>query len=143
MSARVFTFPVRVYYEDTDAGGVVYHANYLRFMERARTEWLSHLGLEHGPVADEHAVVFVVRQAVVDYLKPARLSDHLQVEATVGEMRRSAMVFHQRILRGDEVLTQGLVTVVAVDLQSFRPRPIPEPLREALQSWLDGASPAG
>lgn len=131
-----FTFAVRVYYEDTDAGGVVYHANYLRFMERARSEWLSHLGLEHADLFGEHATLFVVRAAQIDYLRPARLADVLHVEVALSQVRRSAIVFRQRILRGEECLCVGLVTVVAVGASSFRPCALPPPVVAAMRPWI-------
>ena len=132
----VFRFPVRVYYEDTDAGGVVYHANYLRFMERARSEWLSHLGLEHAPLAEAHGVVFVVRKVGIDYLRPARLSDYLEVEVAVAAARRSSLTFRQRILRGEDCLATADVVVVAVSTASFRPCALPPPVLAVVQPWL-------
>ena len=131
-----FTCPVRVYYEDTDAGGVVYHANYLKFMERARSEWLSHLDLEHGPLAEEHDALFVVRAAKIEYLRPARLSDALTVDVAIGQVRRSTIMFHQKICRGDEVLATGEIAVVAVSASGFRPCAVPAPVVAALQPWL-------
>ena len=131
-----FSWPVRVYYEDTDAGGVVYHANYLTFMERARSEWLSHLDLEHGPLAEQHDTLFVVRAVQVDYLRPARLSDLLAVDVAIAGVRRSSIVFRQSIRRGDEVLVTGEVVVVAVSASAFRPCAVPAPVVAALQPWL-------
>ncbi len=137
--SAAFTLPVRVYYEDTDAGGVVYHANYLRFMERARSEWLSHLKLEHGPLAAEHDTLFVVRAAQIEYLRPARLSDLLQVEVAIRQIRRSAIVFAQHIRCGEHLLVTGEITVVAVSASRFRPCAVPPPVLAALQPWLPPA----
>jgi acyl-CoA thioester hydrolase len=131
-----FRFAVRVYYEDTDAGGVVYHSNYLRFMERARSEWLSHLGLEHAPLAERYGLLFVVRSAQIEFQRPARLSDLLDVELRVARARRSSIVFAQRILRGAECLTTAEITVVAVSASTFRPCAMPPPVLAALQPWL-------
>ena len=100
----VFRWPVRVYYEDTDAGGVVYYANYLKFMERARTEWLRCHGFELPALADEHGILFVVRAVEIEYLKPARFNDALDVTLELDEHGRSRMSVVQQVLRGSEVL---------------------------------------
>ena len=92
---HAFVWPVRVYYEDTDAGGVVYYANYLKFMERARTEWLRTRGFEQDVLIKEQDLVFAVRSLSIDYLRPARLDDLLQVRVTVSELRRASIVFEQ------------------------------------------------
>jgi acyl-CoA thioester hydrolase len=115
---------------------VVYHANYLRFMERARSEWLSHLGLEHGGLAQDHDVLFVVRTLQIDYLRPAKLGDLLTVEVAVFQVRRSVIVFRQRILRGEECLNTGEVSVVSVSAATFRPRALPEPVMAVLRPWI-------
>jgi acyl-CoA thioester hydrolase len=137
--APVFRFPVRVYYEDTDAGGVVYHANYLRFMERARSEWLRHLGLEHADLAREHDLLFVVRSAQLQFLRPARLADLLTVQLSVARLRRSAIHFDQHVLRGEECLSAAEIVVVAVAASSFRPCALPGPVAALLQPWLPAA----
>ena len=95
-----FEWPVRVYYEDTDAGGVVFYANYLAYMERARTEWLRNLGFENKRLMDEENIVFAVRRASLDYHKPARLDDQLLVIAEITRMKRASLVFKQQVLRG-------------------------------------------
>lgn len=133
---RIFRFPVRVYYEDTDAGGVVYHANYLRFMERARSEWLTHLGLEHAGLASDHQLLFVVRSVQCDYLRPARLADRLEVDLRIARMRRSSLVFVQHVMRGDECLCRGEVVVVSVNATSFRPCGLPADVQALLQPWF-------
>src|SRR5512143_3618405 len=101
---KVFLLPVRVYYQDTDAGGVVYHANYVNFMERARTEWLRDLGYSHMDMIRNLDVMFVVRSIKLDYLRPAVLDDLLQVSAKIKEIGRSRVTLEQRVMRGDEVL---------------------------------------
>lgn len=127
-----FTWPVRVYYEDTDGGGVVYHANYLRFMERARTEWLRSLGFVQSELRDEMGVLFVVREARIKYLRPAVFDDALQVVSRLGHVGRSRMQFEQIICRNDETLTEGHVEVVCVDAEKFRPVALPTAILEKL-----------
>jgi len=130
--ADVFTIPARVYYEDTDAAGVVYYANYLRFCERARTEWLRHLGLEQrGLLAAEH-VAFVVRSLEARYLAPGRLDDLLTVATRIAGVGRASIDFEQRILRGEELLFSSRITVASVDTARGRPIAIPAALRALL-----------
>lgn len=126
-----FTWPVRVYWEDTDAGGVVYYANYLKFLERARTEWLSALGLEQDRLAREEGVVFVVRRVEADYLKPARFNDRLRVESRLQHLNRVSLVMAQKILRGEEVLLAAVVKVACVAHPDFRPAKIPPIVTQA------------
>ena len=132
-----FNWPVRVYYEDTDSGGVVYYANYLRFMERARTEWLRTLGFDQAILRDQQGVLFAVSRSLVDYKSPARFNDLLNVTATIGRCRRASLEFHQQISRDgdDRLLCSGEVRVACVDAGSFRPRPIPE---EMMTVFNDG-----
>ena len=120
---------MRVYYEDTDAGGVVYYANYLRFMERARTEWLRALGFEQPVMAKEHGVLFVVRAVNIDYLKPSRFDDSLQVTVEVVNVGGSRIRFLQRVLRGDEEIVRAGVDVVCVNVDTFRPARVPREMR--------------
>ena len=127
-----FLWPVRVYYEDTDAGGVVYYANYLRFMERARTEWLRSIGFEQPVLAAEHGVLFVVRAVNIDYLKPSRFDDSLQVTVEVANVGGSRIRFQQRVLRGDEELVQAAVDVVCVNTKTFRPARVPLEMRTTI-----------
>jgi len=129
-----FSWPVRVYYEDTDSGGVVYYANYLRFYERARTEWLRALGFEQHQLKAQSGIVFAVRSVQIDYLRPAVLDDALLVEAAVSELGRASMHFHQRLLRDDDVLSTALVKVVCLDSETFRPAAIPSPIRERIDA---------
>ena len=130
-----YCLPVRVYYEDTDAGKVVYHSNYINFMERARTEWLRSLGYEQDQLIREQGIVFVVRSLQGDYLKPALFNDLLLVEAAIHELGRTSIHFRQNIWRDHllenkrEHLIAGIVRVVCVDADSFRPKPIPIDIR--------------
>lgn len=130
--SKVFSLPVRVYFQDTDAGGVVYHANYLNFMERARTEWLRAHGYSNAGLMKEFGMVFVVRSIKLDYLKPALLDDNLEVTAGIKEIGRSRLTLLQTILRGSDVLTEAEVHLVCVSLESFKPVSVPEVLRVQL-----------
>ncbi len=128
---NVFSLPVRVYFHDTDAGGVVYHGSYVNFMERARTEWLRDVcGYSNGALMKEFGVVFVVRAMKIDYLKPALLDDMLAVTAQVKDIGRSRVTLLQTVRRGEEILTEGEVHLVCVALASFKPVSVPEVLRE-------------
>ena len=131
-----YSFPVRVYFENTDAGGVVYHAEYLKFMERARTEWLRHLGHDHQALAKSHRIVFVVTSIAVDYLKPARLDDNLAVSARLDSMGKVRCVFAQEIRREDELLVTARVTVACVGSEAMRPAEIPEALRRKMEASI-------
>lgn len=131
-----FLFPVRVYYEDTDAGGVVYHANYLRFMERARTEWLRQHGFELDQLANDPGIIFVVGHIDIQYRKAARFNDELCVVTSIQKLGHASLVFAQAIYRvGDEreLLTSSTVKVVCVRLDTFRSTPIPTAIRETFQ----------
>lgn len=128
----VFHWPVRVYWEDTDAGGVVYYANYLKFMERARSEWLRAAGFEQDVLRDEAGVVFVVRRVEVDYLSPARFNDRLDVSVTLLELGRASLVLTQSLSRGDARLVAAQVTLACVDATRFKPVKIPAPILQAL-----------
>lgn len=128
-----FRTPVRVYIEDTDAGGIVYYVNYLKFMERARTEWLRSLGYSHYLVSDE-PVFFVVRHADVDYRVPARLDDALTACAQIIHRGRASLHFRQRILRGDVVLAEGRIEVACVDRNTLKPRALPAALTALLNA---------
>ena len=133
-----FTIPIRVYYEDTDAGGVVYHSNYINFFERARTEWLRHLGYEMDELALSEQLVFVVRALNCDYLLPARFNDELIVSAEIVSIGNTSIVFKQQVRRAsdDTVLAEGSVTVVSVDAQTFRPKRMPAPIMEKIKSVI-------
>ena len=128
-----FIHQVRVYWEDTDAGGVVYYANYLKFMERARTEWLRSLGFEQQRLRNSHGVVFVVRRAEIDYLAPARLDDLLVVSTQRTATTRTCLTVAQDIA-ADNVLTRATVQIVCIDPVSFKPVKIPALLMEKMTS---------
>ena len=128
-----FVFPVRVYYEDTDAAGVVYYANYLKFMERARTEWLEALGFPLAAFERTHGVAFVVRRLEIDFLGPARLNDTLDVTVEAVERGASRLVAMQSCRRDGVALVNADVTLACVDTDQWRPTRIPKPLREALE----------
>ncbi|PKM11869.1 MAG: tol-pal system-associated acyl-CoA thioesterase [Gammaproteobacteria bacterium HGW-Gammaproteobacteria-3] len=127
-----FNWPVRVYYEDTDAGGVVFYANYLKFFERARTEMLRHKGFEQDQLLKTEGIMFVVRQVQVDYLMPARFNEQINVTALVTSIKKASLIFTQTITRGDAVLCRGSVRIACLDSQSLRPKAIPEFLLRAL-----------
>ncbi len=116
-----------MYYEDTDSAGIVYHASYLRFMERARTEWLRRHGFEHARLRERHGVLFTVARIEVDYLRPARLDDRLEISVELAKARRASFALEQRVRRGPaEELCRGRVRVACVDADRMRPRAIPE-----------------
>ena len=137
---ETFRFPLRVYYEDTDAAGVVYYANYLRFMERARTEWLGSLGVDVAELERAHGVVFVVSRMEIDYLSPARLGDLLEATLTLIELGRARMVAMQDVTRGEDVLARSRVTLACVDRATFRPARIPAMLTAPLHARLETTS---
>jgi acyl-CoA thioester hydrolase len=122
----VFTWTVRVYYEDTDAGGIVYYANYLKFFERARTEWLRSLDIQQQRLLDEDSVAFVVRSAAVEYLASARLDDEVKLILTVEKLGRATVQFAQQAWRGDTLLSTADVKVGCVDAATMRPRALPD-----------------
>jgi acyl-CoA thioester hydrolase len=126
-------FPVRVYYEDTDSGGVVYYANYLRFLERARTEVLRGLGFEQAQLARETGIAFAVRSLQIEYLKPARLDDLLEIVTTIGELGRAQVVFLQRLEREGELLVDATVRVACLDLAKGRAAAMPKEMHNKLK----------
>lgn len=126
--------PIRVYYEDTDAGGVVYYANYLKYFERARTEWLRHLGVNQTLLAETERRLFVVKNVEIQYRRPARLDDELTIHTHVSRMGRASIHFEQRAMRGEELLCEATVTVCCVDAEHFRPIDIGPTVRNLLRS---------
>jgi tol-pal system-associated acyl-CoA thioesterase len=132
----VYSFPVRVYFENTDAGGVVYHGEYLKFLERARTEWLRHLGFDHQALARDHRVVFVVTSAAIDFTRAARLDDTLAVSVRLESLGKVRCVFAQEIRRDDEVLVAARITVACVTGENFKPAEIPAALRKKMEASL-------
>lgn len=129
--------PIRVYYEDTDAGGVVYYANYLRFCERARTEWLRALGVEQQALLESAGIAFVVRSVKADYLQPARLDDVLQVVSHIATLRRASLVFEQEIRRDGQLLFSAQVLIACIDHRRQKPVQIPAPLYAHLHAHLE------
>ncbi len=129
-----FVWTLRVYWEDTDAGGVVFYANYLKFFERARTEWLRSLGIEQQALADEAGVVFVVRNTAVEYNAPARLDDQLQIRTRIERVGPASVQFAQEAWRGDLLLATGAIRVGCVDRAAFRPAPIPAPVLATIKN---------
>lgn len=128
-----FVWPVRVYYEDTDASGVVYHANYLRWFERARTEWLRAAGFDQERLLRESGLVFTVADLQIDFRAPARLDEALDVHTELALLRRASLVFEQRLQRASgALLAFARVRVGCVDRREFRPLALPEALRAAL-----------
>ncbi|MFL6673199.1 MAG: tol-pal system-associated acyl-CoA thioesterase [Massilia sp.] len=122
----VFTWAVRVYYEDTDAGGIVFYANYLKFFERARTEWLRAAGIGQQQLLEQQGAVFVVKSASLDYHAPARLDDELTLTLAVDKLGRASVQFSQQAWRGDQLLTSASVKVGCVDAETMRPRSLPD-----------------
>ena len=121
-----FEYSLRVYYEDTDAGGIVYYANYLKFMERARTEWLRALGFEQDQLREEQGVIFVVRSVNIQYFKPAIFNNQLKVTVSLASMKKIQLTCHQQVFNGAILNTEATVSLVCVDANSFRPKRIPE-----------------
>lgn len=124
-------FQCRVYYEDTDLAGVVYYANYLRFIERGRTEWLREAGVDQGRLKAETGIVFVVRRCLVDYLKPALFDDILTIETTIRQVKGASLVLDQTVRRADETLVTAEVLVAAMDSDG-RPTRLPGEIRGRL-----------
>lgn len=124
MVAGEFSHNLRVYIEDTDAGGVVYYANYLKFMERARTEFMRSLGYGKNTIFNSDAM-FVVRDLALTYMLPARLDDELEATARIAQLRGAGIVFHQSIRRGEELLARAEVTIACVDRAGVKPRRLP------------------
>lgn len=130
---QAFTLPIRVYYEDTDSGGVVYHANYLKFMERARTEWLRSLGFQQDDLIRSEGVIFAVRSAKVEFLRPARFNDQLDVTVALTERGGASATLAQTVQRGDATLCEAEIRIACLDAVSFAPRAWPSALAARLQ----------
>ena len=122
----MFSFPIRVYWEDTDAGGVVYHANYLCFLERARTEWVRAMGIEQQALREQEDLVMAVREMRIDFIRPARLDDLLQVSVALKERRSASFLVTQELFRGPECLLRAEVRIACLHASSFRPRAMPD-----------------
>ena len=133
MSRRPFSLAVRVYYQDTDAGGVVFHAQYLAFMERARTELLNEAGIDLSRLSDERRIMFMVHELSARFHRPAGLNDLVSVSAEVVKMGHASLVFRQRVERGQELLVEAEVTLAVVDRVRMKPARMPEELKKALE----------
>ena len=133
MVERVFSWPTRVYWEDTDAGGVVYHAQYLAFLERARTEWMRDHGNGQDRLRVDHDLVFAVRSMRIDFRQPARLDDALLVSVSLLQCRRASLVIEQAVHRDGALLLDAQVRIAALRASDFRPRSIPDDLYESLK----------
>jgi acyl-CoA thioester hydrolase len=130
-----FSIPCRIYWEDTDAGGVVYYANYLKFMERCRTDWLRALGIDQNRLRAERQLQFAVVSITVDFLRPAILNDEVLVTAELERLSGATIVFKQTILRGDVQLIDANVRAACLDSGTLKPRPIPKDL---FVEWRNG-----
>ena len=129
-----FNWPVRVYYEDTDSGGVVYYANYLKFMERARTEWLRSFSVEQDILRDQFGVIFAVSQVQIDYCLPAKFNDELVVTTTLSRKGKASIIFEQVVLRNNETLARAKIKIACLDVNLFKPVPIPKEILDKLES---------
>ena len=130
---RPFVFPIRIYYEDTDAAGIVYHANYIKFAERARTEWLRALGYDHHLVLKEFGLVFMIKHIEINYRAPARLDDALEVQTNMEAFGNSSFTMQQNIIKDGTTLADLKVTIVAVNAQG-RPERVPPQLRQIFEA---------
>lgn len=131
---NAFTIPVRVFYEDTDAGGVVYYANYLKYFERCRSEWMRSAGHDQSALASGAGIGFVARKAACEYLKPARLDDLLTIGLEVEKLTRVRIVFRHHARRGDEELVTATAEIACVDMATMKPAPIPDFLHAKLEA---------
>lgn len=132
---KEFIWPVRVYYEDTDNGGVVYYANYLKYMERARTEWLRALGVEQDDLIKEYDLIFAVRSAQLEFRKPALFNQLLNVSAAIAKPGKASIIFEQKITPaedGNVVLCEGQIKIASLSASTFRPKPMPAAIMEIL-----------
>lgn len=137
LDATSFVWPVRVYYEDTDAAGIVYYANYLKFFERCRTEWLRALGIDQRELAAQEQLQFVVRGLQCEYLRPASLDDELQIDARITRLRGASLEFAQQAVRGSELLARSTTRVACVNVKTLAPQALPQRLLAALNKRSD------
>jgi acyl-CoA thioester hydrolase len=129
-----FRWPVRVYYEDTDAAGIVYYANYLKFLERARTEWLAQAGFTHAALAHEHRLAFVVHRLEIEYRAPARLYDALEVTLALVQRGRGRLVMAQDVLHDSAIVASAQITLACIDTTTWRPKRIPVAVAAKMES---------
>lgn len=137
VKGKDFILPIRVYYEDTDAGGVVFYANYLKFFERGRTEWIRHLGVNQAKLAQEQQRIFVVVATQVRYRSPAHLDDLLEIKTKLTKVGNSSCSFEQIAERNGEILVESSIQICCVDTQNFKPAPIPADIRSSFLSVQD------
>jgi acyl-CoA thioester hydrolase len=133
-TAKVFRHATRVYWEDTDAGGIVYYANYLKFFERARTEWLRSLGVEQQRMRERDGTQFIVSQTALQYHRPARLDDLLEITVALRHAARASLQLGQQALRGTELLAEGTIRIACVDAPTLKLRRIPEEILHLVQA---------
>ena len=132
---KTFTFRLKVYYEDTDAGGVVYYANYLKFMERARSDTLENLGFTNNSLIDEDETYIIVKSCNINYIKPASLEDDLEIKSSIKEITKTSFFMLQKIFKGDDQITEAEVHLVTIDKKG-KPTKIPEKLKEELEKLI-------
>ena len=131
------TINIRIYYEDTDAGGIVYNANYLKYAERGRTEFLRSTGFQSSIIHKEHSTIFVVRHVEIDYLKPSYLDDMLELRTSIEDMKNTSFTMRQQVYKGDELLTDMRVVLVCVNVDTYKPVRIPEGVKETFQGYVE------
>lgn len=134
--SNAFLWNVRVYYEDTDAGGVVYHANYLKFFERARTEFLRSIGWNQNELLEMKTCAFVVSDLSIQFKRPAKLDDELQIRTVLKSLKRASFVFDQKAFKGQQLMAAAEVRVVCIDPLKGLPRAIPSPMFETIENLL-------
>ncbi len=132
------SLPIRVYYEDTDAGGIVYNANYLKFAERGRTEFLRDTGFQSSILHENHGAIFVVRHVEIDYLKPAYLDDMLDLRTSVLTLKNSSFTMLQQVYKDNELIADMRVVIVCVSVDEYRAIRIPQDVKDAFQAYLEG-----
>ena len=131
-----FDFPQRIYFEDTDAGGVVYHAQYVKFLERARTEWLRYLGFTNSELERKYKMLFIVAELAMEFVKPAKLDDSVIISVAIENLGRVRCTFHQEIRRGEDILLKARVLVASVSADTFKPIEIPADVRKKMEATV-------
>ena len=132
---KTFTFKLKVYYEDTDAGGVVYYANYLKFMERARSDALESLGFTNKKLIDENGIFIIIKSCNINYIKPASLEDVLEIKSNIKEITKTSFFMIQKIFRGSDQITEAEIHLVTIDKKG-KPAKIPENLKDELENLI-------
>ena len=131
---KTFSLPIRIYFEDTDSGGVVYHSNYLKVMERARTEWLRSIGIDQRHLKQDSHIMFVVHRIDIQFKLPARFNDDLIVKSELKDIGSSKIEFRQMIYRNDEMLIDASVDIACIDSEKFKPVRIPPTIKQTMES---------